>query len=88
MQIEKEQKSNMETANNSKIGLTPFQIQMLELVSHVKTEKEMNDIRRLLAQYFAKRAEEEIEQLWGNGTLNEEIVEGWKYEHMRTPYQP
>ena len=53
---------------------TPFQIEMLELVSRVSSEVEMQDIRRLLGQYFAKRAEEKV-------------MEEWKNEHMRTPYK-
>ena len=65
---------------------TPFQIEMLELVSRVQSEVEMDDIRRLLGQYFAQRAEEAIDRLWDEGKLNDEVIEGWKHEHMRTPY--
>jgi hypothetical protein len=42
---------------------TPFQIEMLELVSRVSSEAEMKDIRRLLGQYFAQRAEDALDQL-------------------------
>ena len=42
---------------------TPFQIEMLELVSRVSSEVEMQDIRRMLGQYFAKRAEDAIDRL-------------------------
>ena len=65
---------------------SPFQIQMLELVSHVQSEDEMNDIRRMLAEYFAQRAENAIDQLWDQGVLNDGVMEEWKTEHMRTPY--
>lgn len=60
---------------------------MLELVSHVQSEQEMNDIRRILAQYFAKKAEDEIDKLWDEGIINDKVIEGWKVEHMRTPYR-
>ena len=66
---------------------SPFQIQMLEMVSHVQSEDEMNDIRRMLAEYFAQRAEDAIDRLWDEGVLNEGVIEGWKSEHMRTPYR-
>lgn len=65
---------------------SPFQIEMLELVSRVQSEVEMDDIRRLLGQYFAKRAEDAIDRLWDEGQLNDEVIGGWKNEHMRTPY--
>jgi len=76
----------MEAAVQSK-PFTPFQIEMLELVSRVSSEAEMQDIRRLLGQYFAKRAEESIDHLWDEGILNNNVIEEWKSEHMRTPYK-
>lgn len=66
---------------------TPFQIEMLELVSRVSSEVEMQDIRRMLGQYFAKRAEDAIDRLWDEGVLNDNVMEEWKSEHMRTPYK-
>ena len=66
---------------------TPFQIEMLEMVSKVSSEREMSDIRRMLGQYFAKQAEDAIDRLWDEGTLNDEVIEGWKHEHMHTPYR-
>ena len=66
---------------------SPFQIEMLEMVSRVSSEVEMQDIRRMLGQYFAKRAEDAIDNLWEKGVLNDEVIEGWKMEHMRTPYK-
>lgn len=66
---------------------TPFQIEMLELVSRVSSEVEMQDIRRMLGQYFAKRAEDAIDRLWDEGVLNDNVMEEWKSEHLRTPYR-
>ena len=48
----------MEAATVQSTPFTPFQIEMLELVAKVTSEREMTDIRRMLGQYFAKRAEE------------------------------
>jgi hypothetical protein len=78
----------METSPLQSTPFTPFQIEMLELISKVNSEREMNDIRRLLGQYFAKQAEDAIDRLWDEGVLNDDVVEGWKNEHMRTPYKP
>lgn len=76
----------VEAGTIRKQTFSPFQIQMLELVSHVQSEDEMNDIRRMLAAYFAQRAENAIDRLWDEGVLNEGVMEQWKTEHMRTPY--
>ena len=77
----------METATLQSKPFTPFQIEMLEMVSRVSSEVEMLDIRSLLGQYFAKRAEDALDRLWDEGVLNEAVMEEWKNEHMRTPYK-
>ena len=77
----------MEDATLQAKPFTPFQIEMLELVSRISSEVEMQDIRRLLGQYFAKRAEDAIDRLWDEGVLNDNVMEEWKSEHMRTPYK-
>ncbi|MBO6027384.1 MAG: hypothetical protein J6P73_09090 [Bacteroidales bacterium] len=48
----------MDTVISQATPFSPFQIEMLELVSRVQSEVEMNDIRRILGQYFAKQAED------------------------------
>ena len=77
----------MEAATLQAKPFTPFQIEMLELVSRVSSEVEMQDIRRMLGQYFAKRAEDAIDRLWDEDVLNDNVMEEWKSEHMRTPYK-
>ena len=77
----------MEAATLQSTPFTPFQIEMLEMVARVTSEAEMQDIRRMLGQYFAKQAEDAMDRLWDEGKLNEDIIEEWKNEHMRTPYK-
>ena len=77
----------METASIQASPFTPFQIEMMEMVSRVSSDNEMQDIRRMLGRYFAKRAEDALDRLWDDGTLNEKVMEDWKNEHMRTPYK-
>ena len=77
----------MEAATLQSTPFTPFQIEMLELISRVTSEAEMRDIRRMLGQYFAKQAEDAIDRLWDEGVLNDGVMEEWKKEHMRTPYK-
>lgn len=66
--------------------LSPYQIQILELTSHIRSDMEMDEVRRLVALYFAKKAEDEIDKLWEEGKITDETIENWKNEHMRTPY--
>ena len=76
----------MDTTTLQSTPFTPFQIEMLELVANVTSESEMTDIRRMLGQYFAKRAEDAIDKLWDDGVINDGVIEEWKNEHTRTPY--
>jgi len=77
----------MEASTIHSKSFTPFQIEMLEIASRVQSEREMQDIRRILGQYFANRAEEALDRLWEEGKLNDSVMEEWKNEHMRTPYK-
>ena len=77
----------MDAATLQAKPFTPFKIEMLELVSRVTSEVEMQDIRRMLGQYFAKRVEDAVDRLWDEGVLNDNVMEEWKSEHMRTPYK-
>lgn len=65
---------------------TPSQLQILDLMSQVKSEETLDEIKEMLSQYFARKAEEAIDKLWEEGKINEEVIEEWKNEHMRTPY--
>lgn len=65
---------------------TPSQLQILDLMSQVKSEETWDEIKDMLSQYFARKAEEAIDKLWEEGAINEEVIEEWKNEHMRIPY--
>ena len=66
---------------------TPFQMQMLKLTERIKSQEEMDDIRQLVSKYFADKAQQEVDRLWELGVINDEVIESWKHEHMRTPYR-
>ena len=59
---------------------------LLRVVDRIKTVDEILVIRNVLASYYAQKAEEEMDRLWDNGTINEQVIEQWGKEHMRTPY--
>jgi hypothetical protein len=70
-----------------KTPFTPFQMQMLKLTERIKSQEEMDDIRELVSKYFAEKAQQEVDRLWELGVINDEVIESWKHEHMRTPYR-
>ena len=60
---------------------------LLRVVDRIKTIEEVDAIRQLMADYYAKKVEKEMDRLWENGTINEQVIEQWGKEHMRTPYR-
>ncbi|WP_195370340.1 MULTISPECIES: hypothetical protein [Parabacteroides] len=65
----------------------PAQLQILDLMAYVESEDTLNEIKDMLSNYFAQKAEKEIDKLWDSGQINNTVVEGWKHEHMRTSYK-
>lgn len=62
------------------------QLQILNLMSYVESDETLDEIKDMLSNYFAQKAEKEIDKLWDSGKINGTIIEEWKNEHMRTPY--
>lgn len=62
------------------------QLEILDLMSYVESEDTLNEIRDILSRYFAEKEQKEIDKLWEAGAINDAVVEDWKNEHMRTPY--
>lgn len=63
---------------------TPFQMKLLAMSQRIKSEEEEKEIQALLANYFADKAQKEVDRLIEIGVINDEIIESWKHEHMRT----
>ena len=65
---------------------TPGQLQILDMMSFVKTPEALDDLNLVISNYFAKKADEELDEMWNEGVLNEEKVESFRHLHERTPY--
>ena len=62
------------------------QLQILDLMSYVESDETLNEIKDMLSDYFAQKAEKAIDKLWDNGQINNSVIEQWKNEHLRSPY--
>jgi hypothetical protein len=67
--------------------LNDAQLELLKMMSFFSTPEALKDLKQAISNYFAKKAEEEIDRLWENGTLTEEKVDSFRNLHERTPYQ-
>ena len=65
---------------------TGYQMQILESIANVKDERDMIEIRNLIAEYFSNKALDAMDKLCDEGKLFVQTIESWQTEHMRTPY--
>ncbi|MCQ2213414.1 MAG: hypothetical protein MJZ36_07240 [Bacteroidaceae bacterium] len=65
---------------------TGYQMQILESIANVKDERELLEIRNLIAEYFSNKALDAMDKLCDEGRLSDQTIEAWQTEHMRTPY--
>ncbi len=66
--------------------LTNLQLEMLKVFSYDLNENQLNEIKRLIAGYFADNATKEMDSLWDNNNWSNQTMEKWSKEHLRTPY--
>lgn len=63
------------------------QLELFNALNSITSESDLNEFKDLLAHYFAQKAQEGIDALWNEGFINEETIEQWGLEHMRTHYR-
>ena len=72
------------------MGRTVFneaQLELLNVMANVKDEAELLALKHAISEFFASRADEEMEKLWQSGEWNEQTLQNLKNAHYRTPYQ-
>ena len=47
------------------------QLYLLDVFSRIKSDEELNDIKQLVADYYAKKLDAHLEKLWDEGILDQ-----------------
>lgn len=68
--------------------LSNLQLELLKVFSYDLEDRQIIEIRDLLATYFADKATEEMDKLLDERGWGEEKIGEWSTEHMRTKYNP
>lgn len=63
--------------------LSNLQLELLKVFSYELSEEQLSEIRNLLANYFAKKASDQMDLLWEQNNWSEETMNEWGKEHMR-----
>ncbi len=67
--------------------LTNLQLELLKLFAHNLQEKQLLQIKELLANYFAQNLVSEMNELWDTNEWTNETMQEWANEHIKTPYK-
>lgn len=62
-------------------------LEVLNAVRGITSQAELNEFKDMIARFFANKAQKAIDALWDEGVINEDTIEAWGKEHMRTPYR-
>jgi glycine betaine/choline ABC-type transport system substrate-binding protein len=63
--------------------LTNVQLELLKLFQYNLPEKQLAEIKNILAKYFAKTATEEMDKLWIENNWTNDTMKEWANEHLR-----
>ncbi len=67
--------------------LTELQLELVKTFARPLPEDQVPEIRQLLADYFARKVDEESERIFEERGYDERTINEWLNTHMRTPYQ-
>ena len=71
----------------TKTPLNAAQLDFLQLLGHIKTEEELDELRQVVSDFYARKAEEAMNHLWETGQWSKEKDEEILNTHLRTPYK-
>ena len=63
------------------------QLELMNALNKINSEEDLKEFKNLIAHFFAQKAQVAIDELWDKGIINEDTIEQWGKEHMRTPYR-
>ena len=69
------------------ITFNPAQVHVLNLMSHIKSDIGLEQLREQLAAFYAKLVDDEMDDLWKNGQFDEKRLKELRGSHFRTPYK-
>lgn len=73
--------------NMQQLHFNTAQYELINLLSCVDKEEDIVELKEVIVQFLNKRLQKEIDKLWDARIVNEEVIEQWGKEHMRTPYK-
>ena len=55
--------------------LNKAQLEFLQLLGHIKTKEELDELREVVCQFYARKIDEGMEKLWQEGKWSQEKID-------------
>ena len=70
-------------------GLTLHEAKMglLRVIDRIDNVDDVQIIRQIITNYYAKKVDDEMDRLWESGEWNEQKIKDLENAHLRTPYR-
>jgi hypothetical protein len=68
--------------------LNPTQLWLLQMFARNGDEERLKELKKLWLEHVRKKADEEIEKVWKEKNMSEEMMDEILNTHLRTPYNP
>ena len=67
--------------------LNPVQLHLLRMFSYMKSEAQLKELKKVLAEYYFNEVEKGMANLEDQGLWGREQSDAVMNEHLRTPYE-
>lgn len=63
------------------------QLELMNAAANITTKEDLDALRLMLSLFFAERAQQAIDKLWDDGTLDQDKLDKLRGQHLRTHYR-
>ena len=62
------------------------QLELMNAAANVNSQEDLDALKLTISLFFAEKAQREIDQMWEDGTFNQEKLDELRGQHLRTLY--
>ena len=67
--------------------LNQAQLDILQLLGHIKTVEQAEELRKVICDYYARKIDEEMDKLWESGEWSQERIDQILKEDVHAKHQ-